>query len=166
MWNFTNISGDITGCKVLVLLKAHLWHVMFFCNSREDVLLKQTGVKRFWWEQAHYVFLETVWVCDVCKELKYSSTDSGQRSCIGLPCNSLMVIAECHWVWSLLTTFLHWFTLLSLLIITCVTVKRKDLKNFWWYSHHSSPLPHKPIGRSSRFLLDIDTAADSCVMFG
>ena len=72
-----------------------------------------------------------------------SATQQHRRcSGIGSPC------------WSSLMTLLHWFTLLSLLIIACHDfIERNTPKNFSWCSGCFLPLP--------QFLLDQATASSS-----
>jgi hypothetical protein len=141
----------------------------------------------FWWsrhvrgcfaENRHSnVFMEAAWwkvlwclvgveaweACDVWKEFKYNPTNSGQCSCIGLPCNSLLVIVGLHWGWSLRTTLLHWFALLSLLIIACCDiVERNALKNFWWYSRCFLALLH---ARVDWQILNVSSWSRHCYWF-
>ena len=76
------------------------------------------------------VFLE--WTlkrtCDVWKEYKYNTTESRQ-------CSVLQLLVGLRWALLTLMTLLHWFALLSPLIITSHDfVERNASKNFWWYS--------------------------------
>jgi hypothetical protein len=95
-----------------------LCHVMLFWKlSGErpcDVLLEQILERT-----------QVLW-----NEYKYNPTDSGQCPDIGLPCWSSLGFSS----WCSMTMLWHLFTLLSLLIFTCVIICRNTPKNFWWCS--------------------------------
>lgn len=94
-----------------------MWFLSWIFVLWEDVLLKATHERKFCREQTCGIFLEASWrkgsgvlldqiferIQDVWKEYTYNPIDTGQCSCIGLPCNTLPVFFDLYWqCWSLL----------------------------------------------------------------
>ena len=82
--------------KFQVSLETQLCHVMFFWKLSYE--------RMFCWSR--HVRGEDVWLrpmlertCDVWKEYKYTWIDSEWGSCIGLPCNTLLVFTDLHLLW-------------------------------------------------------------------
>ena len=118
-----------------VFLETVLW---------EDVWLKK-DVMFFWklsGERACDVLLE--WMLEqthyVQKQYKENPTDSEWCPCIDSPCNSLPVFVGLCWCWPLLSTLLHWFTLLSSQIFTCEKCTKELLVVLWLILAASSDL--------------------------
>lgn len=81
---------------------------------------------------------------DVWKEYKENPTDSEWHSCIGSPCNSLLVIIGLLWYWSSLRTFMllcldffHWSSLVVTFHREKIQITSGDIPapSCWFYRH-------------------------------
>lgn len=88
-------------------------------------------------------------------------TLSGWHSCVGLPCNSLLVLVGLYWHWSLLMTLLYWLVFLSTLTLQRGLHQRNFGGSLVVSCHFHRLLQNY---RTSSFLLDQAAATtDSCL---